>query len=231
MNRNAAVEAMARREETGAHRPIDSGRALLAFRLSRAMVYLAAFVLLAAFAAPLWHYDFSAPQYPEGLPMTIYINHLGGRIDLVNELNHYVGMLKIDEKSFPELTVMPWLVAILCVGDIAAAASGRLWAVGVWLVFFAASSLILLGDFWWWLYAYGHNLDPHAAIRIAPFTPRLFGSYTLMNFHIVSYPGWGGIAMAASFGLGLFGFLIGWFADGWRDRYRVPPVSPRAKEK
>lgn len=218
MKRNAAVKAMVRREETAARPPTHSGRPLVAFRVSRAMIYLGALVLLAAFGAPLWHYDFSAPQYPEGLPMTIYINHLGGRIDLVNELNHYVGMLKIDEKSFPELIVMPWLVAVLCAGGIAAAASRRLWAVGIWLAVFAVASFILLGDFWWWLYAYGHNLDPHAAIRIAPFTPRLFGSYSMMNFHIVSYPGWGGIAMVASFGLGLFGFLIGWFAGGWRDR-------------
>jgi copper chaperone NosL len=226
MKRNAAVEAQASREEAAARPLTDSREALLAFRVSRAMIYLGALVLLAAFAAPLWHYDFSAPQYPEGLPMTIYINHLGGRIDLVNELNHYVGMLKIDEKSFPELTVMPWLVALLCAGGIAAAASRRLWAVGAWLVVFAVASLILLGDFWWWLYAYGHYLDPHAAIRIAPFMPRLFGSYGMMNFHIVSYPGWGGVAMIASFGFGFFGFLIGWRGGGWyRWQARRQPSS------
>lgn len=184
--------------------------------LSRLLIWSASGILLVALFTPLWHYDFTAPQYPEGLPMTIYINHLGGRIDLVNELNHYVGMSKIDESAFPELLVMSWMVAILSVAGLAAGATRRLWALGLWLGVFATASLVLLGDFYWWLYFYGHNLNPRAAIRIAPFTPRLLGSYHLMNFQVTSYPGLGGIAMMSSFALGFIAFAVRWYGGRHR---------------
>ncbi len=187
-----------------------------ALYVAHGMVYAAAIILLVSFFAPLWHYNFTAPlypEYPQGLPLTIYINRLGGRINLINGLNHYIGMAKINGSDFRVLHIMPWLVALLAASGVIVATWGQdhLWPLVLWLGAFAVIGLALLGDFYWWLYAYGNNLDPHAAIRIAPFTPHLFGSYTILaTFRVMTWPGIGGIAMMASFGLGFFAFLTLW---------------------
>jgi copper chaperone NosL len=189
-----------------------AGREAAALKLSRAMVYVAALLLLGAFVGPLWHYNFTGLEYPEGLPMAIYVNHLEGRIDIINELNHYIGMRKIEESKFPELSVMPWVVALLCVAGLGAAALRRRSALAVWLGLLVVTGLALLGDFAWRLYTYCHNLDPTAAIQVEPFMPRLVGSYHMMNFYIASYPGLGAIAMMASFGLGSLALVLQWRA-------------------
>ncbi|MFL6518179.1 MAG: hypothetical protein ACJ8GL_08875, partial [Bacillus sp. (in: firmicutes)] len=41
---------------------------------------------------PWWKMVFVAPQYPEGLNIIVYPNKLAGEIDIVNGLNHYIGM-------------------------------------------------------------------------------------------------------------------------------------------
>lgn len=45
-------------------------------------------------------------------------------------------------------------------------------------------------DFWLWEYDYGHNLDPHAIIKIEgmSYQPPLFGTEQLLNFTASSYP-------------------------------------------
>lgn len=196
--------------------PSPLSKHLLGLNIAHGFVYAAAIVLLGTFLAPLWHYNFTAPlypEYPQGLPLTIYINHVGGRINLINGLNHYIGMAKINESDFHVLYVMPWLVALLCGTGLVVAtwSRDRLWPLVAWLGAFSAIGLALLGDFYWWLYTYGNNLNPHAAIRIAPFTPRLLGSYTILGtFHVMTWPGLGGIAMMASFGLGFLALAAEW---------------------
>jgi copper chaperone NosL len=223
-----------------AHRPRANAASCDGARgrnLSRGLLYAAALALVGTFFAPLWHYNFTVPlypEYPQGLPMTIYINHLEGRIDLINELNHYIGMRKIQDSDFVALRVMPWLVALLVAGALATATWGRdrLWPLATWLGVFAVSGLVLLGDFYWWLYTYSHDLNPHAAIRMPPFTPQLFGSYTILNtFHVMTWPGLGGIAMAASFALGFAAFAAQWLgrravARGGREHARVLAHGP-----
>ena len=45
-----------------------------------------------------------------------------------------------------------------------------------------------IGSFWYRLYQYGHNLDPHAPMHIKPFTPLLIGVKQIANFRESSYP-------------------------------------------
>ena len=45
-----------------------------------------------------------------------------------------------------------------------------------------------IGSFWYRLYQYGHNLDPHAPMHIKPFTPLLLGTKQIANFRESSYP-------------------------------------------
>jgi hypothetical protein len=58
----------------------------------------------------------------------------------------------------------------------------------VLLVYF---SLFSFGAFWYRMHSYGHHLSPEAPIKVAPFTPPLFGHQHLANFDIYSFPGIG----------------------------------------
>ena len=172
-------------------------------RGSRVTVALAALLLLLAYVFPLWRYNLAAPQYPEGISMTIWINRLGGHIHLVNQLNHYIGMKVIDPNGFAELRYMPWVVATFCAAGLAAAVIGRFWAVAAWVGTFLGSGIVGLADFYRWLWHFGHELSPDAPIRIDPFTPPLLGPKTVMNFEVVTFPDVGGIAVIVSLLLGV----------------------------
>jgi copper chaperone NosL len=67
------------------------------------------------------------------------------------------------------------------------------------MLWIASMYLLLCGvwgmyDFWHWEYQYGHNLDPHAAIRIPgmAYQPPMFGWKQLLNFLAGSFPDIGG---------------------------------------
>jgi copper chaperone NosL len=79
----------------------------------------------------------------------------------------------------------------------------RRWLVGTWLtsllVFLAAAMV----DFYRWGYDYGHNLDPHAAIKLEGMTyqPPLIGYKQLLNFEAYSLPDVGAWFIGAAAGL------------------------------
>jgi copper chaperone NosL len=109
-------------------------------------------------------------------------------------------MRPIEPESFPELQLMPWLLAAAIVVGLIVAAVGRRPLLYVWAGVFALGAAAGLGDFWKWGYDYGHQLDPHAAIKVPgmSYQPPVIGSKQLLNFHATSWPGLGGwIAIAA----------------------------------
>ena len=59
---------------------------------------------------PMWRIDLDAPQYPEGLRMLIYANKLAGNIDIINGLNHYIGMKTLHADDFVEFKVLPGII-------------------------------------------------------------------------------------------------------------------------
>ena len=73
----------------------------------------ASLILLLAYAFPLWTIDLFAPQYPEGLQLSIWIHKVAGDLENVNLLNHYVGMKVISPASITELTLMPKVLAAI----------------------------------------------------------------------------------------------------------------------
>jgi len=201
-------------------------------RLSRLLVGAAALLLAAVYVLPLWHVRLVAPQYPEGLGMHIHVSSLQGATETdlnnINELNHYIGMKRIETDAIPELAVMPWIVAALIGGGLLVAAVGKRLPLYLWLGTFAASGLAGLFDFWRWEYDYGHNLDMAEAIIKIPgmsYQPPLIGSKQLLNFTATSWPGLGGVAAGTAFALGLTAVLLTWWAvrqraaensDSWR---------------
>ena len=80
--------------------------------ISRILIALSSLSMLATFYLPLWQIQLWAPQYPEGLNMKIWHNHLSGAFDIINGLNHYIGMRLIKEEMFPELKYIGILIGI-----------------------------------------------------------------------------------------------------------------------
>lgn len=172
-------------------------------RSSRFAIAVASLALLLLYVTPLWHIGLKAPQYPEGLGMYIWVSRITGEkpqdLNSINGLNHYIGMKAIVPESIPELHVMPLAVAALVAGGLLVALLGRRRVFYAWVAVFLAGALAGLADFWKWGYQYGHELNPHAAIKIPgmSYQPPLLGSKQLLNFRATSWPGIGGwIAIA-----------------------------------
>ena len=170
---------------------------------SRWWIGLGALALLLVYRTPLWHIGLTAPQYPEGLGFYIWVDRMTGEkpqdLNSINGLNHYIGMKEITPSSFPELHYMPIAVGVLAGAGILVALLGRRPGLYAWTGAFALGALAGLFDFWRWGYRYGHDLNPHAAIKIEgmSYQPPLVGGKQLLNFHATSWPAAGGwIAIA-----------------------------------
>lgn len=174
-----------------------------------------AFLLVISYFVPIWHIDLDAPQYPEGIGIYIWIDQITGEnpndLNNLNNLNHYIGMKKIIPESIPELKILPFIVAgMMVLAGLAFALNKRPLYV-IWLAFFVVLLLIGLYDFYMWEYDYGHNLDPHAAIKVPgmSYQPPLIGSKQLLNFISTSLPAIGGVI----WGLSLLSSLVALFWD------------------
>lgn len=162
--------------------------------VTRIISLVAAIAIAAVIFLPIWKIDLAAPQYPEGLYMQIYANKLGGDVDIINGLNHYIGMNHIDEKDFVEFQVMPGLIIGLAIFGLLTAIINRKWFFFAWFGFILAFGIVAMMDFYRWLYNYGHNLDPAAAIKVPgqSYQPPLLGYKQLLNFGAYSMPDSGG---------------------------------------
>ena len=132
---------------------------------------------------PLWSMTMRAPQYPKGLHLHAYGTTMVGDLRELNILNHYIGMPPIEAPAF-ETAVFPIGICVLV-------ALCLLAPVNRWLqrgaVFATVSApLIILMDLQWRLYLFGHSLDPHAPIRLKPFTPLVLGTSRMGNFESIS---------------------------------------------
>ena len=160
----------------------------------RQLILVAAVLLLPVFflpMLPIWHMYMTAPQYPEGLTLHIYTNTIRGDLDKINILNHYVGMKAITPRDFAEFAYMPLALTLFGVAALLAALFGRRWvAVLGWLAF-SGFAVVMFNDYVRWLYSYGHDLDPHAAIKLQAFMPPVIGYQKMANFKVWSFPGIG----------------------------------------
>lgn len=173
----------------------------------RILMALGALCLLGLFAFPMWSISLEAPQYPKGseLGILIHINKVEGTrpndLDNINNLNHYIGMKRIEQDAIPELKYMPIIVLVLVGLGLLVASVGKRWMIIVWLALLTMAGALGLYDFWLWEYDYGHNLDPHAIIKIEgmSYQPPLIGTQQLLNFSASSWPslGFGFIALGA----------------------------------
>ncbi|MFV5703457.1 nitrous oxide reductase accessory protein NosL [Flavobacterium sp. XS2P12] len=172
--------------------------------LSKVMLLLVMALLVSSVFVPMWRIELSAPQYPEGLVLQLHANKIGGDVEIINGLNHYIGMKTLHKEDFIEFAVLPYIIGFfaLCALTVAIVAKKKgLYALFISFILFG----ILAGvDFYRWNYEYGHNLDPNAAIRVPgmSYQPPLIGYKQLLNFGAYSIPDIGGWMLIAS------GFLL-----------------------
>ncbi len=161
---------------------------------SRILLFISGVLMIVAIFVPLWRIDMDAPQYPEGLRLLIYPNKISGDIDIINGLNHYIGMKTIHYEEFIEFKILPYLIGffgLLFFVTGLLASRKLLYGSFVLFVLFGIVSMI---DFWRWEYDYGHNLSPDAAIIVPgmAYQPPLIGFKQLLNFGAYSIPDIGG---------------------------------------
>ncbi len=161
---------------------------------SKYLFSLASLLLLFVFLFPIWRIDLEAPQYPEGIGLKIWVNQITGKyendLENINRLNHYIGMKKIDSNSIPELTYMPYIIIFFVVTGLIFGLIGKRKLYLSWIVGIIITLLVGLYDYYMWGYDYGHNLNPHAAIKIPgmAYQPPLIGSKQILNMYSTSIP-------------------------------------------
>ena len=171
-------------------------------KLSKILLITSGIGLIISIFVPLWAIYLEAPQYPEGLGMFLHANKITGDYEIINGLNHYIGMKEIHQEDFWEFKILPYALGFFAVLAFLTVFLNN----KKWLYFFAALFLIFgvafMVDFYLWEYDYGHNLNPNAAIVVPgmSYQPPLFGFKQLLNFGAYSYPDIGGWIM---FGVGI----------------------------
>lgn len=168
----------------------------------RLLMALSAVAVMCVLFIPFWRIELDAPQYPEGLVLQIYAGKLGGDVDIINGLNHYIGMKTLHANEFVEFTILPYLTVAFGLMFLITAISGSKKLLRVSFISFVIFGVVAMTDFWRWEYDYGHNLNPEAAIKVPgmAYQPPLIGYKQLLNFGAYSVPDIGGwIFIAAGF--------------------------------
>jgi len=175
--------------------------------ISKVLLVIAAILLVVSLFNPIWRIELDAPQYPEGLALTIHANKMGGEVDIINGLNHYIGMKTLHADEFIEFTILPYIISGYALACLLVVFIKRKKALNILFGAFLLFGIIAMVDFWRWEYDYGHNLDPNAAIIVPgmAYQPPLIGFKQLLNFGAYSIPdigGWlfivSGLLMAAA---------------------------------
>jgi copper chaperone NosL len=176
---------------------------------SRVGLLVASACLVISIFVPIWQIDLDAPQYPEGLNMKIYAGKLGGDVEIINGLNHYIGMATLHAENFIEFTVLPYILGAFALLFVVAAAMAKKGMLTLSFISFLLFGILSMVDFWRWEYNYGHNLDPNAAIIVPgmSYQPPLIGYKQLLNFGAYSVPDTGGWLLLGA-GLLLFAAMF-----------------------
>lgn len=164
------------------------------------LLITAVIFLVISLFVPIWSIYLDAPQYPEGLVLKIWANKIAGDVDIINGLNHYIGMKTLHSQDFIEFTILPYIITIYVIFFLIAAFYAKRKLLYTALVAFLLFGIVAMVDFWMWEYNYGHNLDPNAAIKVPgmAYQPPLVGFKQLLNFGAYSIPNIGGWLFVAA---------------------------------
>lgn len=173
------------------------------------ILMLARVLLLVSIFLPYWHMELEAPQYPDGLFLTAYVNHLQGDVKEIDGLNHYIGMRPLEQAAAFERAASVWLMVAMFLLVEGAAFIHSKWAVLLALpaVGFPAGFLL---DLHYWMKTFGQNLDPSAPLSssVKPFTPTVLGEGGIGQFRTYAELGTGYWLAVACAVLTIVGFVF-----------------------
>jgi copper chaperone NosL len=167
--------------------PDGSTRPLGAYLVPTALLMTAALLLIVSMFVPYWRMTMFAPQYPKGLHVDVYVNHLQGDMREIDELNHYLGMQPLDAGGQFERSISMLSIVVLGLLLVAGVFVHNQWA-GVLALPVIGYPLVFLADLYYILYNFGHSIDPKSALggAIQPFTPPIFGEGKVGQFRTVA---------------------------------------------
>lgn len=178
----------------------------------------AAALVAAAYTLPLWRMTMKAPQYRNGLTLCAYGSSMTGDIRELNILNHYIGMPPLEMPAL-ESAMFPYGIAALVV--LCLLSPLHRYVRRAALATLVAMPITILADLQWRLYTFGHSLDPHAPIRLKPFTPPVVGRARMWNFETSSMISSGIVCLVAA---ALILFFTGRMGRRSRTRQAAPPA-------
>ncbi len=177
--------------------------------LSKVLLLITAVLFASSLFVPMWQIQLEAPQYPEGLVLRLHANKIGGDVEIINGLNHHIGMATLHTENFFEFTILPYIIGGFAIISILLIFIAKRKAVLSFLLLYVTFVILAAIDFYRWNYEYGHNLDPNAAIRVPgmAYQPPLIGYKQLLNFGAYSIPDIGGWMLTFA-GILMFSIVI-----------------------
>jgi len=179
----------------------------------QAALVLGGLALLGSVFLPYWQLKITAPQYPKGLRVQVYLNRVEGDVQEIDTLNHYIGMRPLVDAAKLERSIsLAVVIALMFVLLSAVFYQGRFSLL--LLLPAAVFPAVFIGDLYYWMRDFGLNLNPHAALSssVKPFIPPLFGEGKIAQFKAVAWFGAGfylssftSLVSAAVLALRLFG--------------------------
>ncbi len=168
--------------------------------LSRILLFLASVLFFCSLLFPMWQIDLQAPQYPEGLVLKLHAVKIGGDVEIINGLNHYIGMKTLHTENFIEFKVLPYIMIGFGIWSLLMVFLSSRKAITALFITFLVFVIVAGLDFYRWNYDYGHDLDPNAAIQVPgmAYQPPLIGYKQLLNFGAYSIPDIGGWMLSAA---------------------------------
>jgi hypothetical protein len=172
------------------------------YRLPMWLFGAAALLLIVSLLLPYWVLKLDAPQFPDGLTVTAYVNRLTGDVAELEGLNHYVGL-----GSFQDAATFERSIAIAAIVMLAGLLIAAFLIHSRWVLLLVLPALlfpfIFLIDLQFWLWDFGHHLDPAAPLAkaVGEFTPPIFGPAEIAQFDTLALPGIGLILAFIASGL------------------------------
>jgi hypothetical protein len=162
------------------------------YQRPRTLFTSAAIALTVSIMLPYWELKLVAPQFPKGLRVTAWVNRLEGDVHELEGLNHYIGI-----PSFEDGAVLERTVAVAGILGLAGLLLAGLYIHSRWVLVFVGPAVLFpvffLADLQFWLWKYGHSLDPRAPLSgaVGEFTPPIFGPGRIAQFDTLAWPGFG----------------------------------------
>lgn len=147
------------------------------------LLMVARLLLLISIFFPYWHMELEAPQYPNGLFLTAYVNNMAGDVKEIDGLNHYIGMHSLFDAATLERAASVWaIIAMVLLVELAAVIHSR-WAV-LLAIPAVTFPIAFIADLYYWMRTFGLNLDPEAPLSssVKPFVPTVLGEGGIGQF-------------------------------------------------